>query len=184
VPALRTRSNIKKPSSQFTLAVKDPAGFTALLPRLADRFTCFAIVRNPAAVLASWRSVDLALAEGHAHLAESLRPDLRSDLAAAPRRTARLATLLSWWFRQYRECLAPSHILRYEDIIASAGSELGRIIPAAASLRADLISGNGSYPRSRRFLSAVQPWLLASGAPWLAFYSADEVVAAVESCSA
>lgn len=43
-------------SSDFTLIIKHPNAFTVLLPLLRDHFECFAIVRNPLAVLLSWNS--------------------------------------------------------------------------------------------------------------------------------
>jgi hypothetical protein len=42
----------------FLLVIKQPALFSGLLPVLVKRFPCYAIVRNPLAVLASWNSVD------------------------------------------------------------------------------------------------------------------------------
>ena len=48
---------VRKPlSPDFNLAMKHPAAFTALLPELATRISCYAIVRNPLAALASWNS--------------------------------------------------------------------------------------------------------------------------------
>jgi hypothetical protein len=44
-------------STGFTLAIKQPGLFTAFLPLLAKRFPCYAIVRNPLAVMASVHSI-------------------------------------------------------------------------------------------------------------------------------
>jgi hypothetical protein len=49
----------------FLLVIKQPALFSGLLPVLVKRFPCYAIVRNPLAVLASWNSVDHNVREAH-----------------------------------------------------------------------------------------------------------------------
>ena len=41
----------------FKMAIKDVGMFTALLPTLAKRFPCYAIVRNPLSVMASVGSI-------------------------------------------------------------------------------------------------------------------------------
>ena len=40
----------------FTLVLKPPNAFTALLPHLSARWRCFALVRDPLAILLSWNS--------------------------------------------------------------------------------------------------------------------------------
>ena len=60
----------KELARDFFLVVKQPALFSALLPVLAQRFPCYAIVRNPLSVLASWNSVDHKVRQGHSSGAE------------------------------------------------------------------------------------------------------------------
>lgn len=72
----------------------------------------------------------------------------------------------------------PDRTLRYEDVVASRGAELARIVPAAASLSVDLQSRNSLNlsrdPEARRIGEA----LLASkrNACWH-FYKPEDVEA-------
>jgi Sulfotransferase family len=77
------RIEIDKPlSKEFTLAIKHPAAFTALIETLSKHFECFAIIRNPLATLASWNSLDwFPLKDGHLPVGEKLDVDLARDLA-------------------------------------------------------------------------------------------------------
>src|SRR5438270_12167885 len=77
------RIEIDKPlSKEFTLAIKHPAAFTALIETLSKHFECFAIVRNPLAAIASWNSLDwFPLKDGHLPVGEKLDVDLARDLA-------------------------------------------------------------------------------------------------------
>ena len=61
------------------LILKRPALFIALLPVLAQRFPCYAIVRNPLSVLASWNNVDHRVRKGHSRGAEPYDEVLRAS---------------------------------------------------------------------------------------------------------
>ena len=76
------RIEIDKPLSQeFTLAIKHPAAFTALLEVLSKRFECCAVIRNPLATLGSWNSLDwFPLKDGHLPVGEKLDVDLAREL--------------------------------------------------------------------------------------------------------
>src|SRR3954447_8287357 len=64
----------------FLLGIKSPGMFSALLPLLTRRFPCYAVVRNPLAVLASWESYDRSTREGRQPAAEKYDVDLRHTL--------------------------------------------------------------------------------------------------------
>ena len=118
----------------FTLALKHPNAFAALLPELSQRFDCCAVVRNPLAVLASWHSLDHPIRQGHAPMAEGLDQPLAQQLAAVEDEGTRRLALLDWYFRRFIEVLEPERILRYEDIIASNGTGLAGLAPQARQL--------------------------------------------------
>jgi len=128
---LRTRQattgeiRVNKPlTPTFTLTIKHNAAFTALLPWLGPVFDCYAIVRNPLAVLASWHSVDVPVAAGRLPMAERLEPKLTAWLDAEPDVLERQLFLLDWLFAQYAQTLPPERIIQYEQIVASDGQAL------------------------------------------------------------
>ncbi|MGY9049921.1 hypothetical protein P775_01415 [Puniceibacterium antarcticum] len=128
-------------SSTFHLYIKHPAFFTAALPVLIGRFSCFAIVRNPLAVLLSWRTAGMAVSDGRMPAAEQFDPRLVTLLNAEPDVLNRQLILLDYCFSQYRRFL-PSRIIWYEDIIRSGGKALSLINPAANQLDEPLRSRN------------------------------------------
>ena len=126
---------LRKPlGPDFTLALKHPNAFAALLPELRQGFDCWALVRNPLAVLASWRTLDHPIRRGHAPMAEALDPALAQRLAAIEDDGPRRLALLDWYFRRFLEVLEPERILRYEDLIASNGACLAALAPQARQL--------------------------------------------------
>lgn len=111
-------------SARFTLVVKHNAAFTALLPELAGRFETWAVVRNPLAVLASWHSVDLPVTRGRLPAGELLDPVLAAGLDAEGDVVSRQLRVLDWLFSRYLAHLPAARLLRYEDVVATAGRTL------------------------------------------------------------
>lgn len=128
----------------FTLIVKHPNAFAALLPLLAGRFKCVALVRNPLAVLASWNSLDHALSQGHAPIAEKLDPDLAKRLQREPDRFIRQLVLLNWYFDTFTSLLPAAWVVRYEDIITTSGAALSVVEDSA-----NLLPGSARSLESR-----------------------------------
>jgi hypothetical protein len=159
----------------FWLVVKDPATLSALLPVLVGRFPCYAIVRNPLSILASWDSVNHAARDGHSPVAERYDDSLREELAGTPDRRARQLRLLDWWFSRFRDFLPDGYVIRYEDIIASNGRALSAINPAAELLDATLESKNLNplYRRDEGW-GFGEALLESEGAYW-SFYRRQEV---------
>lgn len=117
--------DVGKPlSSSFRLVIKHNAAFAALLPVLAARFTVIGVVRNPLAVLASWRSVDLAVSHGRLPAGEHLDPSLATALAAQPDVLRRQVLLLDWFFERLLSWVAPTRLIRYEQTVADGGLAL------------------------------------------------------------
>jgi hypothetical protein len=157
----------------YSLVVKQPAAFTALLEDLAGDFPTYAVVRSPLAILGSWNSLNISLAEGRLPPAENLNPELADALSGIGGVLERQVHLLNWFFDQYDHYLPRSAIIHYENLVASGGAELARLVPAARPLSEDLDNRNESplynHDRKAEWLSALRE---ADGACWW-FYSRD-----------
>jgi hypothetical protein len=175
---MATRSEIPfdpPTSSSFTLVIKHPVAFTALLPVLLDRFPVFALVRNPLSVLASWESVPMHYREGRLGLRTIIAPELAARLEAVDDRIERQLMLLEWFFEMYATALPPERVIRYEDIVATGGAALAPIAPAAGGLKLPLRSRNTATVYDSAHIREVGPLLLErAGAHWL-FYTPEEV---------
>ncbi|MFG1425995.1 sulfotransferase [Roseixanthobacter glucoisosaccharinicivorans] len=125
-------------SDNFTLIVKHPAEFTALADLLVKRFTLYAIVRDPMAVMAAWQTVNMPVNRGHMPMAEAFAPELKRRLAGIKDRLVGQATLIEWQLRTYLT-LPAGRVLRYEDITAEPSSALecfgtsGLMLPSLAA---------------------------------------------------
>jgi hypothetical protein len=174
--ATRSEIPVDPPASPgFTLAIKHPVAFTALLPILRERFPVFAIVRNPLSVLASWESVPMHYREGRLGLRTIIAPALAARLDAIEDRTERELALLGWFFETYATALPREHVIRYEDIVATGGAALAPIAPSAAGLRLALRNRNTAAVYDSAHIRRVGPLLLErEGAHWL-FYTPEEV---------
>ena len=168
---------VDKPLSQnFTLAIKHPVAFSALLETLVQRFDCFAIIRNPLSTLASWNSLAwLNVKDGHAPIGEKLDVDLARELAAEADPIERQLHILEWFYKRFRRFLPERALIKYEDLIASGGRELAKFFPAAASLEENLSSKNVNkfYDRAL-MLELGQRLLKRPGVIW-DFYSKRDV---------
>lgn len=172
----RGQVRVDRPASEdFTLVIKHPVAFTALLPILTERFEVFAIVRNPLAVLASWESVPFLQREGRLGLRPEIAPQIARRLDEIEDRLERQLTLLEWFFQSYSSALAGERVIRYEDIVASGGAALEPISRSAAGLGVPIASRNRAAVYDREHMREVGNRLLArDGAHWL-FYAPAEV---------
>ncbi|MDB6148409.1 MAG: hypothetical protein JWO45_2073 [Spartobacteria bacterium] len=168
---------IEKPlSNDFALAIKHPVAFSALLETLSKRFECFAIVRNPLSMLASWNSLAwLNVRNGHAPIGEKLDPQLRQDLAAEADVFERQIHILEWFYRRFREFLPDTAIIKYENLIDSRGRELSNFFPEAAEFDENLTSKNVNKFYDRSLMMKLGERLLRrSGVIW-DFYNKQDV---------
>jgi hypothetical protein len=159
----------------FFLVVKDPPMFTALLPNLAHRFPTFAVVRNPLAVLASWNSVDIPARRGRVPKAELYDPELVRRIKIIDDRVERQLGLLDWWCARFDQCLPDSHVVRYENIVASGGKALAAIVPAARELNEPLSERNANELYNRRDVAEIGEKLLKSNGAYWRFYPRESV---------
>jgi hypothetical protein len=164
-------------SGDFTLIIKHPNAFTVLLPLLRDHFECFAMVRNPLAVLLSWNSTRARWQEGFVPMAEKLDEPLHNQLMRAKSAFERQLLILARYFTIIREALPLSQVLRYEDIIETGGSALSAICPEAQKLACQLSNLNTNAAYDREKVDFFTGELLHSPCNWEPFYSKDEILA-------
>jgi hypothetical protein len=168
---------IEKPlSERFSLAIKHPVAFTALLGTLSQRFECMAIVRNPLSMLASWNSLAwLNVRNGHAPIGEKLDADLRQELAGEPDVFERQIHILEWFYKRFRQHLPAKAVIKYENLIKSGGHELIPFFPEASDLRESLVSKNVNKFYDKALMQELGEKLLKrSGVIW-DFYQKSDV---------
>jgi hypothetical protein len=169
---------IGKPlSDDFTLVIKQCGGFTAPLEVLTRNFPVFALVRNPLSLLLSWQAVPMPIREGRLPVAESLRPDLAEALNGIDDRIDRQFYILSWFFGEFEQFLPRASVIRYEDIVATGGSALGKVVPEAESLQRSLSDRNSNRPpgEDHDLLRRLGERLLATNGPLWDFYERETV---------
>jgi hypothetical protein len=171
----------KELSSGFTLAIKQPGLFTAVLPVLAKRFPCYAIVRNPLAVMASVHSIQGRRKEARGPAADQrYDPDFLRHVRnfeandSHDRLTMRFMRFDAY-FDRYQKVLPRDHILRYEDIVSSGGRALKVIVPAARDLDEPLESKNLNSLYDRNEMLRLGERLLQSEGAYWNFYSRKSV---------
>ena len=171
------RIEVTKPLlPDFTLAIKHPAAFSALLEPLSKHFECCAVVRNPLATLGSWNSLDwFPLKEGHLPVGEKLDVDLAKALAAELHVIDRQIHILEWFNDRFRRFLNGRAIIKYEDLIASRGRELAKFFPAAEQLNEDLSSKNVSEFYDRALMADAGARMLKRDGPLWNFYNKGDV---------
>jgi hypothetical protein len=165
----------KELGPSFLLAVKHPAAFTALLGTLVRHFPCYAVVRNPLSVLASWNSVEMSVQRGHAPIAEHLDGNLRQTLAGIDDRLGRQIALLSWFCEKYATALPEGSVVRYEDVVATGGQALRIVTPRAEALHEALESRNDNAAYDRRIMRRIGERLLRTDGAFWNFYTRDSV---------
>jgi Sulfotransferase domain len=169
--------SVDKPLSQnFTLVVKHPAAFSALLEVLSQRFECYAIIRNPLATLASWNSLAwFPLKDGHAPIGEKLDVDLARDLAAKSDPIERQIHILEWFYDRFRRFLPERALIKYEDLVTSRGRELAKFFPAASESEEELSSKNVNKYYDRALMTDLGERLLRRDGPIWHFYTKRDV---------
>jgi hypothetical protein len=168
---------IDKPlSNDFSLAIKHPVAFTALLETLSKRFECVAIVRNPLSMLASWNSLAwLNVKNGHAPIGEKLDAQLQQELADEADVFERQIHILEWFYKRFRRFLPDNGILKYEDLIKSQGRDLSSFFPGAAELNESLVSKNVNKFYDKALMQQLGEKLLKRNGVIWDFYEKSDV---------
>jgi len=152
--------------------------FTALLPTLVKRFPCFAIIRNPLAIIRSksGRKSPRAKVTYDPQLGERLEKSKNEGVDKIGQRLLRL----HYSFERYQQFLPESHVVRYEDICSSRGKALEVIVPEAGRLDEPLENKNLNplYPRDK-VVHFGERLLKSEGAYWT-FYTRESVREIIE----
>ena len=186
----------------FYLAIKEVGMFKALLPTLAKRFRCFAIIRNPLAIKASslslqshrkqrsnpqrakktqWSGNRAGNPQQRKPPRALVRYDAGINLRMEDAREEGLDAEDKWIikmhiiFERYQRELAIEHIIRYEDFVAFGGKALEAIVPAARELDEPLESQNLNPLYSRDKVLRYGERLLQSDGAYWNFYSRESV---------
>jgi len=160
-------------SDNFLLAIKQPGLFSSMLSFLSDSFSCYATIRNPLAVLRSWNSVDMAVADGHAPAAEQHDAVLKVALAGEKDVFQRQLILLSWYFEQFYKYLPSKNIIRYEDVIITSGQNLSCITPEVKNLEEKLETRNNNPLYDESLKQKLNDLLLDSDGYYWNYYSKE-----------
>ncbi|MYJ74128.1 MAG: hypothetical protein F4089_03070 [Gammaproteobacteria bacterium] len=167
-------------SGRFTLLIKHNALFAALLGQLSASFACVALVRNPLAALASWQTVDLPVNRGRIPAGEQFDAELRNVLDRTGEGLARQLLVLNWFFARYGDSLPDERILRYEDLVASGGGVLFRLLGHVDATPQPLASRNAHPIYGEAGVEALLHALTKAGGAWMRFYSRADCEAAAE----
>jgi len=169
----------------FSLAIKQPGMFTALLPGLTERFPCYAIVRNPLAILASSYSIQSGKKGKNPSAKLRYDADYRRQVdrnqEAGVDKMGQRVQQMHYNFERYEQSLPRENIIRYEDICASGGKALRVIVPAAAELDEPLENKNANPLYDRTKVLSVGKRLLESEGAYWNFYSREDVEAILDS---
>jgi hypothetical protein len=160
--------------SDFSVYIKHPAIFTAMLPILEELYPCYINIRNPLAVLLSWRATSLQVSHGRAPAAEMIDQELKLRLDLANNTLERQFILLDFFYNQYSNQNS-SIIVRYEDVVATGGRALCALDLNAQCLNEGLSSQNHLYVEKDPDTRNIAKQLLASPNACWNFYSPNEV---------
>lgn len=163
--------------NNFTLCVKHNGLFACILNDLLLHFSCYGIIRNPLAVLASWNSVQLPISNGHMPVAERLDEELRDALISLGDKYDRQIYILNWFFERFSSHLPDENIIRYEDVIMSGGQNLACIDPKAEQLPQNALnSKNKNSLYDQHLMTELSSRLIkAKDATWHDYYSVDDI---------
>jgi hypothetical protein len=161
-------------SSNFNLVIKHNAHFSFLLDLLIPHFSCYAIVRNPLATIASWNTINAPVSRGNLNVLKTLDSKLYNQIESIPDLIDRQVFLLDKLFSCY-EHLNKSNIIRYEDLINSNGKCLSIVSSNAYLIEHDLVNKNQNSIYDRSLMKDIKMRLLASEGAYWKFYDKKEV---------
>ena len=166
-------------TNDFTLIIKQNAFFTSILDELIKFFSCYGIIRNPLAVLASWSTVNLPINNGHIPAGEKFDDELFELLAQIECRLDRQIIILNWFFEKFDTLLPKNNIIKYEDIIEQNGHNFERLsfnMHLDKELD-DLENKNWNKLYENVDIDKLYNKLLSSKGTFWKYYSKDEITA-------
>lgn len=154
-------------SDQFMLVVKHTNRFAPILKELTEMLPVYALVRNPLATLASWRTVQAGIRKGRSGPAGRVVPQLRERMERIDDELDRQIYLLSWFWEQFRRHLPEQSIIPYEELATTRGQVLKVIRPEAAHLNEEIENRNVNTLYDHQDMMIIGERLLnSSGAYW------------------
>jgi hypothetical protein len=165
----------KELSQSFTLVLKHNSGFVAQINLLLQHYQCFGIIRNPLSVLVSWSSVDMPVHYGFSPVAELFDTELKENLHKIVHSLDRQIYLLCWFFEKMSKNLTEKKIIKYEDLIASDGTLINRIIPFAEIPPRTLNKTNKIFGIDKVTLNDMYNKLIINSQSFDTFYSIDDI---------
>ncbi len=99
--------------------IKSNAQFTACLKQLIDTraFKIHCIIRNPVAVVMSWRSLDIPVSHGNMKIAEKYSPEYLSFIKPAKTLLEKQVLMVDWYFSEFHKYQSEAHIIKYENML-------------------------------------------------------------------
>ncbi len=164
----------KNLSPDFTLIMKHCAEFSLILPELTKQYDCYAIIRNPLSVIASWQSVNVPVSRGKVAKSKLFLTELHKTLESLDKLEEKQYHILNWYFSQF-EKLPPENIISYEEIIASQGEVLSGITEQIRKSKNHLESRNDNPLYNKEKLTFIYKMLLKRGGNFESFYSKNEL---------
>jgi hypothetical protein len=164
----------KKLDNAFHLVIKHNGHFLYLLPELLEKYTCFAVIRNPLATIASWNSIQAPVASGNLRVLEFLHPEFWHTLNAIPNKIDRQVELLHSLFTQIN-CFDTSHIIKYEDIVSSGGKALSVLHKGAEGLEEKLTNQSIHNRYDQGLMVQIAQKLEKKQGAWLNHYSPSDI---------
>lgn len=162
-------------TSSFSLIIKHPNAFTALLNELKEQWRCYALIRNPLAVIASWSSLNHPLCDGHAPMAEHYDSDLQRMLASIVCKEQRQLILLNWYFEKFLTELDLENIFQYEKIVQTNGNCLSQQILGVDVNAGNLTSKNANPIYNLDDMRRFADLLIKDAGAWRSFYSETDI---------
>lgn len=169
----------KKLNPDFTLILKHCSEFSLILPQLQDDFECFAIVRNPLAVLASWNSVDVPVSRGKVAKSQILNPGFFEKLEEIKTLEDKQFFILDWYYSCY-DILPQTNVIPYESIIASNGAALSIISQKETISKSELSSKNQNHLYDKKAMASYLDILTSREGSYLKYYSKEEIIQIAE----
>lgn len=160
----------------FSLVIKHNAHFSFLLEELVKDFECYAIIRNPLAVVASWNTIKAPVSEGNLKVLKGLDPQLEKKLWKIPDVIDRQIQLIDVLFG-HLNTLEERQIITYENIIETGGEALYPISSHASSLNEKLSNTNLNKRYPSELMEVIYKKLIQKNTAsnnWRRFYSASD----------
>ncbi len=129
--------------------IKSNAQFTACLKQLLETeyFKLHCVVRNPVAVVMSWRSLDIPVSQGNMKIAEKYSSDYLSYIEPAKTLLEKQVLMADWFFSQYRQYNHLINVIKYEHLI----SHMQQIINQQFSIYDTVLAETNNQNKSRHY---------------------------------